>query len=68
MPLSLIAIAAVLAGLGLEIFGVRWVTTLHEQIPDAIQADVLLRRLRLGPVRPGRPDSGRPAAGAAYRD
>lgn len=37
-PLPLIAIAAVLAGLGLEIFGVRWVTTMHEQIPDGIQS------------------------------
>jgi MFS family permease len=36
--LPLIVIAAVLAGLGLEIFGVRWVTTMHEQIPDVMQS------------------------------
>lgn len=37
-PLPLTAIAAVLAGLGLEIFGVRWVTTMHEQIPGVMQS------------------------------
>jgi hypothetical protein len=37
-PLPLIAAAAVLAGAGIEIFGVRWVTTMQEQIPDGIQS------------------------------
>jgi MFS family permease len=37
-PLPLIAITAVLAGLGLEVFEVRWVTSMHEQIPDIMQS------------------------------
>jgi hypothetical protein len=37
-PLPLIAAAAVLAGAGIEIFGMRWVTTMREQIPDGIQS------------------------------
>lgn len=37
-PLPFTAVAAVLAGLGLEVFGVRWVTTMHEQIPDVMQS------------------------------
>jgi hypothetical protein len=30
-PVPLVAVAAVLAGMGIEIFGVRWYTTMHEQ-------------------------------------
>jgi MFS family permease len=37
-PLPLIAAAAILAGVGIEVFGVRWITTMQEQIPDAIQS------------------------------
>lgn len=37
-PLPLIAAAGVLAGVGIEIFGVRWVTTMQEQVPDALQS------------------------------
>jgi MFS family permease len=37
-PVSLVAAAAVLGGIGLEIFGVRWVTTMHEQVPATMQS------------------------------
>jgi predicted MFS family arabinose efflux permease len=37
-PLPLIAAAAVLAGVGIEIFGVRWITTMQEQIPEGLQS------------------------------
>jgi MFS family permease len=37
-PLPAIAAAAVLAGLGIEIFGVRWITTMQEQIPAGLQS------------------------------
>jgi MFS family permease len=37
-PLPLIAAAAVLAGVGVEIFAVRWITTMQEQIPDGLQS------------------------------
>jgi MFS family permease len=37
-PLPLIAVAAVLGGLGIELFGVRWITTMQEQIPDGLQS------------------------------
>ena len=37
-PLVLVAVAAVVAGVGLEIFGVRWVTTMQEQIPAEMQS------------------------------
>ena len=37
-PVPLVAAAAVLAGIGLEIFGVRWITTMHEQVPAGMQS------------------------------
>jgi MFS family permease len=37
-PLPLIAAAAVLAGVGIEIFAVRWITTMQEQIPVGLQS------------------------------
>jgi Major Facilitator Superfamily len=37
-PLPLIAAAAVLGGVGIEIFGVRWITTMQEQIPEGLQS------------------------------
>jgi len=37
-PLPLVASAAVLAGVGIEIFGVRWITTMQEQIPEGMQS------------------------------
>jgi predicted MFS family arabinose efflux permease len=37
-PVPLVAVAAVLAGMGTEIFGVRWVTTMHEQVPASMQS------------------------------
>lgn len=37
-PVPLIAAASVLAGLGIEVFAVRWITTMHEQIPADMQS------------------------------
>ena len=37
-PVPLVAAAAVLAGMGMEIFGVRWYTTMHEQVPAPMQS------------------------------
>jgi hypothetical protein len=37
-PVPLVAVAAVLAGMGIEIFGVRWYTTMHEQVPANMQS------------------------------
>ena len=37
-PVPLVAVAAVLAGMGIEIFGVRWYTTMHEQVPASMQS------------------------------
>jgi MFS family permease len=37
-PAPLVAVAAVLAGIGIEIFGVRWITTMHEQVPASMQS------------------------------
>jgi MFS family permease len=37
-PLPLVAASAVLAGIGIEIFGVRWSTTMQEQIPAGMQS------------------------------
>jgi hypothetical protein len=37
-PVPLVAVAAVLAGVGIEIFGVRWYTTMHEQVPADMQS------------------------------
>jgi predicted MFS family arabinose efflux permease len=37
-PVPLVAVAAVLAGMGIEIFGVRWVTTMHEQVAASMQS------------------------------
>jgi predicted MFS family arabinose efflux permease len=37
-PVPLIAAAAVLAGMGIEVFGVRWTTTMHEQVPVDMQS------------------------------
>jgi predicted MFS family arabinose efflux permease len=37
-PVPLVAAAAVLAGTGIEVFGVRWNTTMHEQVPINMQS------------------------------
>jgi hypothetical protein len=37
-PVPVVAAAAVLAGVGMEIFGVRWITTMHEQVPAGMQS------------------------------
>jgi MFS family permease len=37
-PVPLVLLAGVLAGVGLEIFGVRWVTTMQEQVPAGLQS------------------------------
>jgi predicted MFS family arabinose efflux permease len=37
-PVPVIAAASVLAGLGVEIFAVRWITTMHEQIAADMQS------------------------------
>jgi hypothetical protein len=37
-PLALIAAAALLGGVGIEIFEVRWSTTMHEQVPADLQS------------------------------
>jgi MFS family permease len=37
-PVPLVAAAAVLAGMGIEVFGVRWYTTMHEQVPASMQS------------------------------
>jgi len=37
-PVPLVALAAVLAGVGIEIFGVRWYTTMHEQVAASMQS------------------------------
>jgi MFS family permease len=37
-PLPLVAAASVLGGVGIEIFGVRWITTMQEQIPEGLQS------------------------------
>jgi predicted MFS family arabinose efflux permease len=37
-PVPLVAVAAALAGTGIEIFGVRWITTMHEQVPADMQS------------------------------
>lgn len=37
-PVPLIAAASVLAGIGVEIFAVRWITTMQEQIPADMQS------------------------------
>jgi hypothetical protein len=39
-PVPLIAAASVLAGLGIEIFAVRWITTMQEQIPADMQSSM----------------------------
>jgi len=37
-PVPLIAASSVLAGVGIEVFAVRWITTMHEQIPADMQS------------------------------
>ena len=37
-PVPLVAVAAMLAGMGMEIFAVRWITTMHEQVPAGLQS------------------------------